>query len=287
MEDGRPWIVMELVRGHSLGDRLAEGTLDPREAARIGQAVLGALRAAHEAGVLHRDVKPDNVLLGRDDRVVLTDFGIAQVEGEQGLTETGGFVGSRSTSRPSGCWGSARTRVGPVVAGRGAVRGGGGHVAVPPLAHARHAPGDPVGRAADALAGSGALGTLIMQLLRKEPAARPTAAEVRETLQAVASPPPRRRPCSPSARTGAPRAAATASCRPCCTGTAGRRRSSAARRWCWRRSWCWSSPSPSRARAGCPTAGRSVRSRRSCSPRSGCRRSTRGSSTTTATTTSP
>lgn len=94
VEDAKPWIVMELVRGQSLGDRLQEGTLDPREAARIGLAVLGALAAAHAVGVLHRDVKPDNVLLGRDDRVVLSDFGIAQVEGEQGLTETGSFVGS-------------------------------------------------------------------------------------------------------------------------------------------------------------------------------------------------
>lgn len=92
--DGRPWIVMELVHGRSLGDALQEGTLDVREAARIGLEVLGALRAAHAAGVLHRDVKPDNVLLGRHDRVVLTDFGIAQIEGETRLTDTGGFVGS-------------------------------------------------------------------------------------------------------------------------------------------------------------------------------------------------
>ncbi|WP_141726945.1 serine/threonine-protein kinase, partial [Streptomyces niveus] len=94
VEDSKPWIVMELVRGQSLADRLQEGTLDPREAARIGLDVLNALNAAHEAGVLHRDVKPDNVLLGRGDRVVLSDFGIAQVEGQQGLTETGAFVGS-------------------------------------------------------------------------------------------------------------------------------------------------------------------------------------------------
>lgn len=92
--DGQPWIVMELVRGRSLGDALQEGTLDAREAARIGLQVLGALEAAHAAGVLHRDVKPDNVLLGRYDRVVLTDFGIAQIEGETNLTDTGGFVGS-------------------------------------------------------------------------------------------------------------------------------------------------------------------------------------------------
>ncbi|MFG3510556.1 serine/threonine-protein kinase [Streptomyces sp. NPDC047821] len=93
-EGDRPWIVMELVRGKSLAELLDEGTLPPQEAARIGQAVLGALTAAHEAGVLHRDVKPGNVMVGRHDRVVLTDFGIAQMEGEQKLTETGAFVGS-------------------------------------------------------------------------------------------------------------------------------------------------------------------------------------------------
>ncbi|MCP9946859.1 serine/threonine protein kinase [Streptomyces somaliensis] len=93
-EGDSPWIVMELVRGKSLADLLDEGTLPPPEAARIGLAVLGALTAAHEAGVLHRDVKPGNVMVGRHGRVVLTDFGIAQVEGEQKLTETGGFIGS-------------------------------------------------------------------------------------------------------------------------------------------------------------------------------------------------
>ncbi|MEV6593269.1 serine/threonine-protein kinase [Streptomyces acidicola] len=92
--DGRPWIVMELVQGRSLGAALQEGTLGVRDAARIGLEVLGALEAAHAAGILHRDVKPDNVLLGRHDRVVLTDFGIAQIEGETNLTDTGGFVGS-------------------------------------------------------------------------------------------------------------------------------------------------------------------------------------------------
>ncbi|MEU6059516.1 serine/threonine-protein kinase [Streptomyces sp. NPDC047097] len=93
-EGDSPWIVMELVRGRSLAETLEEGTLAPREAARVGAAVLGALAAAHEAGVLHRDVKPGNVMLGRHERVVLTDFGIAKVEGEEKLTETGGFVGS-------------------------------------------------------------------------------------------------------------------------------------------------------------------------------------------------
>ncbi|MFE0985702.1 serine/threonine-protein kinase [Streptomyces rochei] len=94
-DDGRPWIVMELVRGLSLADVLdAEGPLEPRRAALIGAEVLAALRAAHAAGVLHRDVKPANVLLSDDGRVVLTDFGIARVEGSSALTMTGEVIGS-------------------------------------------------------------------------------------------------------------------------------------------------------------------------------------------------
>ena len=93
--DGRPWIVMELVEGHSLADAVREqGRVEPAEAARIGLWVLRALRAAHSAGVLHRDVKPGNVLLGRDGRVLLTDFGIAQIEGDTTITRTGEVVGS-------------------------------------------------------------------------------------------------------------------------------------------------------------------------------------------------
>ncbi|MER6144252.1 serine/threonine-protein kinase [Streptomyces sparsogenes] len=190
VEDGRPWLVMELVRGDTLADRLAEGTLDPREAARIGVAVLGALTAAHEAGVLHRDVKPDNVLLGRNDRVVLTDFGIAQVEGEQGLTDTGAFVGSPEFIAPERVLGQ---RPGPEsdLWSLGVVL----YAAVEGMSPFRrsHAPAtlqailsaEPQTPAR----GSGALGTLVMQLLRKDPAARPTAAEARQTLESVVRPP--------------------------------------------------------------------------------------------------
>ncbi|MFG3204657.1 serine/threonine-protein kinase [Streptomyces sp. NPDC048192] len=95
VEGGRPWVVMELVRGLSLADRLeAEGPLTPQRAAHVGAEVLSALRAAHAAGVLHRDVKPANVLLANDGRVVLTDFGIATVEGSSALTMTGEVIGS-------------------------------------------------------------------------------------------------------------------------------------------------------------------------------------------------
>ncbi|MGV4984885.1 serine/threonine-protein kinase [Streptomyces sp. NRAIS4] len=95
VEGGRPWIVMELVRGLSLADQVeAEGPLSPQRAAHIGAEVLSALRAAHAVGVLHRDVKPANVLLANDGRVVLTDFGIASVEGSSALTMTGEVIGS-------------------------------------------------------------------------------------------------------------------------------------------------------------------------------------------------
>ncbi|MFF5963940.1 serine/threonine-protein kinase [Streptomyces collinus] len=103
VEDGeRPYIVMELIEGGSLADRLAQrGPVDAAEAARIGIALLGALGAAHAAGVLHRDLKPDNVLLETGtDRVVLTDFGIAQVAGAPTLTENGAFVGSPEYTAP-------------------------------------------------------------------------------------------------------------------------------------------------------------------------------------------
>ncbi|MFE6461382.1 serine/threonine-protein kinase [Streptomyces cinereoruber] len=93
--DARPWIVMQYVDGPSLADAAKEsGTVEPREAARIGLHVLGALRAAHAAGVLHRDVKPGNILLARDGRVLITDFGIAAIEGDSTITRTGEIVGS-------------------------------------------------------------------------------------------------------------------------------------------------------------------------------------------------
>ncbi|MGW4630863.1 serine/threonine-protein kinase [Streptomyces rubiginosohelvolus] len=192
LEDGRPWIVMELVRGQSLGDRLQEGTLDPREAARIGLAVLDALTAAHAAGILHRDVKPDNILLGTGDRVVLTDFGIAYVEGEQRLTETGAFVGSPEYISPERVLGrqpgpaSDLWSLGVVL--YAAVEG------VSPFRRSQ-TPGtlQAVLEFEPQLLSpqrSGGLSPLVTQLLRKDPAQRPPAAEVRRILQQIAAPPP-------------------------------------------------------------------------------------------------
>ncbi|MDT0405945.1 serine/threonine-protein kinase [Streptomyces edwardsiae] len=100
-EDDRPWIVMELVDGKSLAEAIREdGLLEPRRAAEVGLALLDVLRSAHREGILHRDVKPSNVLIAEDGRVVLTDFGIAQVEGDPSITSTGMLVGAPSYISP-------------------------------------------------------------------------------------------------------------------------------------------------------------------------------------------
>ncbi|MGW0731032.1 serine/threonine-protein kinase [Streptomyces sp. NPDC002851] len=101
-EDDRPWIVMELIEGRSLAEVVRQdGYLPPKRAAEVGLAVLDVLRAAHREGILHRDVKPSNVLISADDgRVVLTDFGIAQVEGDPSITSTGMLVGAPSYISP-------------------------------------------------------------------------------------------------------------------------------------------------------------------------------------------
>ena len=188
--DGQPWIVMELVTGRSLGDALHEGTLDARDAARIGLQVLGALEAAHAEGILHRDVKPDNVLLGRHDRVVLTDFGIAQIEGETNLTDTGGFVGSPEYIAPERVLGQ---RPGPAsdlwslgVVLYAATEG------VSPFRRSNtpatlqsvlnSAPAPPT-------SAPGPLADLITALLAKDASSRPNAAQVRAALESVANPP--------------------------------------------------------------------------------------------------
>ncbi|MFI7534589.1 serine/threonine-protein kinase [Streptosporangium sp. NPDC049376] len=101
VEDGSPWIIMELVQARSLEQVIEEeGPLPPRLVAEIGVDLIGALRAAHDQGILHRDVKPGNVLVTESGRVVLTDFGIAKAEGDSSLTKTGMVIGSPGYTAP-------------------------------------------------------------------------------------------------------------------------------------------------------------------------------------------
>ncbi|MFC8424840.1 protein kinase [Streptomyces sp. NPDC057236] len=185
--DGRPWIVMELVEGHSLADAVKERErVDPREAARIGLWVLRALRAAHTAGVLHRDVKPGNVLLGDDGRVLLTDFGIAQIDGDAAITRTGEVVGSVDYLAPervrghdpgpsSDLWALGATLY-TAVEGRSPFR------RTSPLTTMQAV----VEEEADEPEHAGPLGPVISALLRKDPATRPDADRAEQLLAEAA-----------------------------------------------------------------------------------------------------
>ncbi|WP_258572511.1 serine/threonine-protein kinase [Actinomadura parmotrematis] len=103
-EDGRPWIIMELIQARSLDQVIKEeGPFEVKRAAELGRQMLAALHAAHDAGVLHRDVKPSNVLVTTGpagDRAVLTDFGIATASGDATLTQTGLVMGSPAYIAP-------------------------------------------------------------------------------------------------------------------------------------------------------------------------------------------
>ncbi|WP_405938532.1 protein kinase [Streptomyces sp. NBC_00726] len=180
-----PWLVMELVPGGSLADRLERGPLAPAEAARLGRGVLAGLVAAHSAGILHRDVKPANVLIREDGSPVLTDFGIAALGELSTLTTTGALIGSPEYIAPerlrgregdpaSDLWslgmllyvaveGAHPMRRGTVLATLTAVL----EESVPPPARA------------------GALAPVLTALLHRDPAARPDAAELERLLAAV------------------------------------------------------------------------------------------------------
>lgn len=185
--DNRPWIVMELVEGVSLADAVKErGRVEAREAARIGMWVLRGLRAAHRAGVLHRDVKPGNVLLAEDGRVMLTDFGIAQVEGDTTITRTGEIVGSVDYIAPervrghepgpaSDLWSLGATLY-TAVEGKSPFR------RTTPLTTMQAVVSEEAAEPADA----GALGPVITALLCKDPAVRPGADEAERMLAEAA-----------------------------------------------------------------------------------------------------
>ena len=176
-DEGRPWIVMQLVHAQSLDQVLAaSGPLSPRRAAEMARQLLSALSVAHAAGVMHRDVKPSNVLLGSDDRAVLTDFGIATFQGDPKLTQTGMVMGSPGFTAPerirgedaspaSDLWSLGATLF-AAVEGHGPFEKRGGAITTMSAIINEDAPEAPT---------AGALGPVIAALLRREPVDRPDA----------------------------------------------------------------------------------------------------------------
>ncbi|MBB5629316.1 serine/threonine-protein kinase [Sphaerisporangium krabiense] len=187
-ENGHPWIVMQFVPSDTLGAVVRDqGPLPPDRVARIGLELLGALRAAHKAGVLHRDVKPDNVLLDkRDGRAVLTDFGIAMLDDDSPVTRTGTLIGTPAFMAPERAEGGQATRASDLwslgvtlyvaVEGRSPFQRGN---PLATLGAVMHDPPAPMRRA-------GALAPVLAGLLRKDPAQRLTAAEAERSLRMVA-----------------------------------------------------------------------------------------------------
>jgi hypothetical protein len=176
-DQGRPWIVMQLVSAQSLDQVLAtSGPLSPRRAAEVGRQLLSALNVAHAEGVMHRDVKPSNVLLGRDDRAVLTDFGIATLQGDPRLTQTGMVMGSPGFTAPERIRGEDATPASDLwslgatlfaaVEGHGPYERRGGAITTMSAIIHEDAPLAP---------SAGALGPVIAALLRRDPADRPDA----------------------------------------------------------------------------------------------------------------
>jgi tRNA A-37 threonylcarbamoyl transferase component Bud32 len=202
--DGSPWIVMELVAARSLDQVLAQdGPLPPQHTAETGVMLLGALAAAHAAGIVHRDVKPANVLVTANGRAVLTDFGIATLDGDPGLTQAGMVMGTPGFCAPerirgepaspaSDLWSLGATLY-AAVEGHGPYDSAGSPMAV--LASIVHSEPPPTRLA-------GPLGTVISALLDKDPERRPDAACALRLLADAATPAVTR------ARTAMPAAAA-------------------------------------------------------------------------------
>ncbi len=186
-EDERPWIIMELVAARSLDQIIAhDGPLPPHRAAHAGRQLLAALATAHAAGVLHRDVKPSNVLLADGGRAVLTDFGIATFQGDPKLTQTGMVMGSPGFTAPERIQGNPATPASDLwslgatlyaaVEGHGPFDRAGGAITTMSAIINSDPPSAP---------SAAGLGAVIDALLRRNPADRPDAATAARMLGAV------------------------------------------------------------------------------------------------------
>jgi len=205
-----PCLVMELVRGRSLKEVIAQrGRLDPVTAARIGRQVAAALGVAHRAGIIHRDVKPANVLIASDGTAKLTDFGIARDEGDAGLTSTGTFIGTPNFLAPEIALGDSHSPASDVwalgallyaaIEGEPPYSAGGNALGVLNRIATSDAP---------APTHAGSLADVIVAVMRRDPAHRPSAASIVQLLDDLID---GRRPSAagtePALRWGAPGAA--------------------------------------------------------------------------------
>ena len=191
VEDGQaPFLVMELVDAPTLADVVRrDGPLSPQRTAQVGLDLLGALEAAHAEGIVHRDVKPSNVLVREDGRVVLTDFGIARSSGDSSITHTGMLLGSPAYIAPerakgqepgpaSDLWSLGATLF-TAVEGRPPFDGGEPMLTVTAVVTGEHAP----------YAAAGPLEPVLEGLLDKEPSTRLDAAQARRLLTGVVEQP--------------------------------------------------------------------------------------------------
>ncbi|MFI6099033.1 protein kinase [Lentzea sp. NPDC051213] len=188
-DDSQPWLVMEYLPSKSLSAVLSErGTLPPRDVASIGMQVASALAAAHNAGIVHRDIKPGNVLLGDDGTVKITDFGISRATGDVTVTATGMLAGTPAYLAPEVAKGydpgspSDVFSLGSTL--YAAIEG------VPPFGLSENTIAllhKVASGKVDPPRNAGPLTALLMRLLRAEPEDRPTMAEARDALAAVAN----------------------------------------------------------------------------------------------------
>jgi tRNA A-37 threonylcarbamoyl transferase component Bud32 len=189
-EDGRPWIVMELITSQTLDERVASGgPLDSASAARMGIGLVDALEAAHGAGIVHRDVKPANVMVDESGAAKLADFGIASLKDDPKITATGLVLGSPSYMAPeqahsqssgpaADMWSLGATLYFAVEGNPPFDKG----AAIPTLTAV-------VEEEAPVPQRAGPLAPLIRALLAKDPSSRPDYATIRRTLEGIAAPP--------------------------------------------------------------------------------------------------